>query len=166
MSDVLLGVIIGSVLSIAAGIVTEVVRGNREAKLDAKKRADNRNLAHDAFQRETLLAFQDALLDWIRLGGEHHLADKRAYRGTGEWGKNLVGEDQSDRERAASRNLTVLRSRIDDDDLRARIGICQEMWIGMLRSNDPSEADRFEVKLAPEVDWCLTRAGELIRSFR
>jgi len=64
MSDVLLGVIIGSVLSIAAGAVTEIIRGNREATLDREKRRDDRRLSETTFQRQTLLDLQEALLEW------------------------------------------------------------------------------------------------------
>ncbi|MBF6606730.1 MAG: hypothetical protein IVW53_14265 [Chloroflexi bacterium] len=164
MSDVLLGVIIGSLLSIAAGMLTEVVRGNRESRVDREKRADDRRLARDSFQRETLLRFQDALVDWARAGEEHHRADKTAFRESGEWGKNLVGEEMSNRELAANRNLSLLRSRIEDDELRARLGVCQGMSVRMLMAKDRSTAVALNIEMAPHLDWCLNRAGELIRA--
>ena len=165
MSDVLLGVIIGSVLSIAAGVATEFVRGNREASLDDRKRSDDRRLATSTFQRETLWKVQDALTQWARATQEHLVADKRAFRETGVWGQNLVGEALDERERLANLNLSLLRSRVADDELRERIGNCQSIAFRMLLSaRSREEAAAADADLAPEIDWCVRRAGELTRT--
>jgi hypothetical protein len=57
-----LGVIIGAAIAGSVSIGAEVLRTHRDASLDAKRRADDRRLASDAMQRETLLKLQKALL--------------------------------------------------------------------------------------------------------
>jgi hypothetical protein len=162
MSDVLLGVIIGSALSIAAGVLTEIVRGNRESTRDKERRADDRRLASDTFQRETLLRLQDALVDWARVEAEHQMADERAFRETGQWGRNLVGEELSNREMAANRNLALLRSRTRDGELRARLDLCRDIAFRRLMTKDRSAAVALTGEMAPHIAWCLDRAGDLI----
>jgi hypothetical protein len=164
MSDILLGVIIGSVLSIAAGAVTEIIRGNGEASLDREKRRDDRRLAETTFQRQTLLDVQEALLEWARLNQMHAQADRAAFKQTGVWGKNLVGPELSEREMNANRRLALLKSRIRDDGLRARIGDCQNLEFQILMAPDRETADAINPDLALAIEECLTTAGDLARN--
>ena len=164
MSEVLWGVIIGSVLSIAAGAVTEIIRGNREATLDREKRRDDRRLSETTFQRQTLLDLQEALLEWARVNGMHEHADRVAFKQTGVWGKNLVGPESSEREMDANRRLALLRSRIRDDGLRSRIGDCQDLEFRILMAPDGETVDAINRELAPAIQGCLTTAGDLARN--
>lgn len=127
MSETLIAVIVGGILTTAAAVVTEYVRGRREFRLDREKRADDRRLAHDTFQRETLIRLQDALVAWTRVEQEQHMSDVRTFRETGKWGHALAGEELSARELDANRTLSLLRSRVDDEDLRAQLGVCQDI---------------------------------------
>lgn len=163
--SVLGGVVLGGLLTIGAGVATEIVRARQEWNLDKERRADDRRLAKAAFQRETLIRLQDALAEWARTNEEHLLADKRAFRASGVWGKNLVGEELSNRELAAARGLALLISRVEDDELRQRVDTCQGLAFEMLvTSKDQATAEAKDRQLAPEILWCLTRAGELARS--
>jgi hypothetical protein len=144
----LIGIIIGSALVIVYGSVTEVLRGRRESLLDRQKRADDRQLAREAFQREQLQSLQPALVAWARASVEHQLVDRAAYRASGEWHKNLVGPEVSEREQMASLNLTMLRSRIADEELYERLSVCQDLWVGLLATSTPDDAASIERDLA------------------
>ena len=55
------GLLLGSLITGYFANRRERIRADREAALDGAKRQDDRRLGRDSFQRESLLALQDAM---------------------------------------------------------------------------------------------------------
>lgn len=95
--------------------------------------ARNANLLHTAalkiekdekfriFQRDTLIALQDALHDLLRLIARGHHEDTLAFHKTGEWGKVFLSNEVSDGQMLARRHMLILVERIADNNLRLRV---------------------------------------------
>jgi hypothetical protein len=77
-----------------------------------------RQAARDAFQRETLLALQDALMVLGRVMSRVHMHDLNAYRETGEWGKVPLPDELDEGTRTAIVGVNRHRVRVLDDDVR------------------------------------------------
>jgi hypothetical protein len=75
-----------------------------------------------SFQRQTLLEIQEASMQLVRSVGAIHHEDKMAYRSTGEWGKQRVGDDLSEANRLAQARTGMLAARVRDDTIRELIG--------------------------------------------
>jgi hypothetical protein len=59
-------VVIGGIIAAAVPVVIEWLRGDREAKIDASKRANDRQIGLDRIQRDVLLELQPAFNEWLR----------------------------------------------------------------------------------------------------
>ena len=87
-------------------------QARREERLAAKE--DRR----DQYQRETLLALQEALAALIRTTATAYLQDKLAYRESGAWHKNYLPDDLAEELREAQSRTALLTERILDDQVR------------------------------------------------
>jgi len=117
-----IGVLVGGAVAIAA----EYMRGRAAASLDAAKRRDDRQIGKDAFQRETLLALQEALVAFQRAVALVHIADMRTLKERG--GLFLLPEGLSDGVHQAGLRYMLLAQRVTDDALRAvLVGLNEEM---------------------------------------
>lgn len=163
MSEGLIGVIIGGVLVTVSGAVVELIRASRVAELDKQKRRDDRRLGLDQFQRETLLAVQDAVNMSARATGKLHLADLRAYRQTGEWGKALVGEEIAESDRLGRLALSTLQSRIADEDLRVLVTRLTDASGAVGAARDAETADKALLAVVQLAEAIIEKSGEAIR---
>jgi hypothetical protein len=57
-----IGVVTGGLITGIVTVISERMRADKEAALDSAKRQDDRRIGSDAFQRQTLLALQEALV--------------------------------------------------------------------------------------------------------
>jgi hypothetical protein len=110
----------------AAALLTEALRDRRVVERAREERAHLRGVArderHDAFQRETLEALQDALLCVMRQAARVDLWLEDRYRETGEWGRirmpdELVGISSL----ALHQDVQRLASRVADDEIRTQV---------------------------------------------
>jgi hypothetical protein len=111
-----IGVIVGGLITSSVTLGAEIVRGRNAASLDRKKRDDDRQLARDAFQRETLLALQEALNRWMRAVAQMSMWDTRSLREQGRL--VLLPEDLNTEVFEAGIRMMFLTERVTDDDLR------------------------------------------------
>ncbi len=102
--------------------ISEWVKNRRERDRDreARKESKREQLSEQrrVFQRETLLALQEATFDVIRTTGAAHHQDEMAYRTTGQWQKQLLGEDLDQKASLAMRRTSILGLRVRDPSLR------------------------------------------------
>lgn len=84
-------------------------REERHEKL-AMRRAD--------FQRETLLALQAASQKLMRVAAAMHHKDRMAFRKTGAWQKQQLGEDLSNEHLRQTTETKLLASRVLDNETR------------------------------------------------
>ena len=102
------GVVIGGIITGFVSIRLETIRADREASLDSAKRADDRRLGRDAFQREGLLALQDAV------GEVNSSLVKYRTRQAGY----VPEADLPVRYQASTFRVITLRSRVADKEIR------------------------------------------------
>lgn len=105
------GVIIGGLITGYFTNRAEQIRADKEAQLDGAKRRDDRRIERDRFQRETLLALQEAITQLIAVQIEFHVRH--------EGGPSR--SDLPERYRAATAAVIALRSRIADDTIRTSV---------------------------------------------
>lgn len=111
------GVILGAVIAGAVSVGGEIIRGRQEATLDKTKRADNRGLWTEGFQRDTMIDLGQRLNEWM---------DVRARLAAGWGAQRIAGKPASlpevEREGfATARRLDFLIERVLDDPLRKHI---------------------------------------------
>ena len=161
----LIGVLVGGLITVAV----EWIRGNRDRSLDSAKRADDRQIAADVFQRENLLALQEALIDFSRVL-DAQLADA--------YGKERVTRSQKELQefKATRRQLDLLIERVKDDELRVLVddlrrasddfeteftdGVFMPGTVGSERAVVIGESIKLRVKRGRKVD---ARLGEVLR---
>ena len=73
------------------------------------------------FQRDTLIALQDALHNLMRLTAQGHYEDTLAFHAAGKWGYNTLSDEVNDGQLLARRHMLILVERVADDNLRARV---------------------------------------------
>jgi hypothetical protein len=88
------------------------IQHRRTLERDRETRKETRrdHLAEDRrrFQRETLLALQEATMEQIRTTASMHHQDEMVFRKTGLWQKQLFGEDLSQQDHLAIRKTVML----------------------------------------------------------
>lgn len=94
----------------------------RERERSVLDRADRSLLLRNNFQRETLLALQQAAQSLIRATGEMHALDLGAHRLTGEWRKNRFGEELNQKHLSAVTDTLIYASRVRDGGIRELAG--------------------------------------------
>jgi len=119
------------VAALAAGVVGTIggqgLTGWLAWKREQGARSAERDVARDAFQRETLLEIQGAVLDVLRASSQLHINHKRVYRGTGKYARASDPEEMAEKQREAMARASQLRQRVLDDSLRTSIRELQEL---------------------------------------
>ena len=140
-----IGALIGTVVGAAASVVTAYIATRHAASLQAADDQARRRDQGRAFQRNTLLALQEALSDLLRLETRCHLEDRHAFRSSGIWGKNSVGETLSEENRLARRWAMILKERVADDALRVALdGFCGQLTQVSLVDSEAEAVTLFE----------------------
>ena len=158
------GVVIGGIITGLVTLGAEKLRADKAAALDSSKRQDDRRVAHDNFQRETLLALQDAVQDLARATIQIHHHDVMTARSEKPWGSTLVGVEISAAHLQAHRRLTTLRSRVADSQIRERTTSLLDRSIFTIGAKDQETAEQASFELGVYADRVLERSGELIRA--
>jgi hypothetical protein len=115
---------------------------DREARRDARIAA--REDAREAFERDTLLAFQEAMESLMRNSAQVFHEDEMEFRRSGRWGIILpedIGGEPSSR---LAREFHRLRVRLLDESLRNQASdwslLAAKATIGALRGENAKEA--------------------------
>lgn len=140
MSDILLGVVIGGALTLAGTVGVEFIRGKFESSLDKEKRADDRRIERDRFQRATLEAVQEAVREHMTVVGKIHTTFAVAARKSGGGWGGRVEPELDLREQTARQSVTLLRSRVADDALRELLERLIHATGEVVLARDPNEA--------------------------
>jgi hypothetical protein len=115
-----LGAVIGAAVGAAASIITTWQSNKHEIERQTQADSLERTERARGFQRETLLALQDSLQDWMRLWALVAHEDERAFKETGQWGA-LLDEELNDGVRESGARLLLLTERVADDPIRAEL---------------------------------------------
>jgi hypothetical protein len=144
----------------------EKVRGQQAFDLDAAKRRDDRLLGRDTFQRDQLLALQNAVDSLSRYMNRVYYHDLGAFRAGKPWGSTLVDDAVSDGEQAAKGAISTLRSRLANDALRT---MCEELLLlngELVVVKDQAKAEKMlETTLVKAEDIRVLAGKEILRTF-
>jgi hypothetical protein len=155
---------LGGALVIVSSLVVELVRSRGALRLDKEKRADDRRLGLDQFQRETLLALQDAALQLVSRVGAKQVRDFQAADQSGMWPEMPEGDELVESVRHAARVLDVLRSRLEDEELRALTSRLDAAAIAVNRASSADASRKARTDLSNMSGAMIERSGEVIRA--
>lgn len=162
-------------LALGAGVVgTWAASGWRERSTGRREEAARdaeRQVARDAFQRETLLELQEAMLALIRSAALVRLKRVIVYRDTGRYGRDPDGEELSQSNLDANGRVSRLQQRVLDDDLRAHIRRVHEMCSRLIELPAPElddadlarETQRTSIELAHAFRALEEHIGRVLR---
>jgi hypothetical protein len=140
----------------------EATRAREREARDAARRAQlfERRVA---FQRETLLNLQDAVVRYTRVAGKMHHLDRMEQRRTGNWGRYLLPDDLNNEAFQANVSIMVLISRVRDNRVRELAETFRE-HASRVGISDTEEAGRNALDIVTEVlDPLHKRIGEVLR---
>jgi len=159
-----IGTLVGAVVGASASVLTTAINNWNSSRLQQIAKSHDRAELSRAFQRETLLATQDALQCFIRLIARSHLADLEAHRATGSWGKNMLPEDLSEGVRMANQKLTALIVRIADDSLRLELAALCDGINAVLLTRSREEAESIFNSLTSVFGRAMVNLGSILRN--
>ena len=160
-----IGVVVGGIVTGLATIGVEWVRSNHESTLDRDKRVDNRRLALEEFQRNTLVELQRALLDQARAEAEFFMHRLRATKeGAGHWSAIRIPDELDERNRALNQTVSTLTTRVVDDEVRQMVEALSRGYFAGLTAASSDEAERAFNGTTQLLKDIQDRTGELIRA--
>jgi hypothetical protein len=117
------------------------------------ERAEAHQAKLDDIQRDTLLALQERLAEWMRAAGKAHVVDARTLRA----GPGLTQGDPnvSEEEMMTGRRLMYLTERVRDDQLRKALSDLRAHAAGI-------EADKLALRDKLTLEWEDTKFNELV----
>lgn len=120
--------------------VSESVQHRRTLGREREGReAERRDKAFErrvTFQRATLLELQEAIMDLMRTTAAMHHRDIMALKQTGQWQKQLYGEELSEANRLAMARTSMLTVRVRDAKVRELIATLKGgRWMNETKRN-------------------------------
>jgi hypothetical protein len=147
-----IGVIVGVAVTGIVTIRAEIIRADRTEKLDRWKRVDDRQLARDQFQRQTLLDLQDAIAE---------LSDIEVRMVTGQH-RGATGHEVLDRYSVISWRIHSLNSRVSNEQVRESVGALMQSVTALSRADKDAREEPFD-RVGDNTRTFLVRSGTLIR---
>ena len=155
----LLGTIVGALASLGATWLS----GLHTLRLQQEVKTQERQELARVFQRENLLALQEALHDAMRLVARSHLEDLAAFRQGTPWGKSYLGDDLSESMRLANRKLWILIERVADDYLRTALKTTSGDHGLVCSAESHLDAEAAFMKAANSTNETLEQIGTALR---
>lgn len=159
-----IGVVIGGVITGLTTLGVAWVRSNAEQDLDSAKRKDDRRLALDQFQRETLLELQDVIGEVARAAARIHLRDQEHFRETGDWEDTLIAEELDESARATNQRVNALKTRVVDEPARTLVGTILAAQFAIVTAQSEADSIAAMQQVTRQTAAFLDRSGELIRA--
>ena len=134
--------VIGAIVGALASIMTTWLTNRHTAALQRQQSSDERKEHHRDFQRETLIALQDVMHEYLRMIASAHFEDLKAFAGGADWGRTLISKEISDGCMLTARRAVILMERIENDELRSNLKTLHKLLgdVTMMRSKDTAEA--------------------------
>jgi len=155
---------------IAGGVLTMLAAwlGDRRiTERDRERRSDERRerlvTRRNDFQRETLLALQEASQKLLRNTGASHHQDVIAYRTTGKWQRQQSTDDLSNDFLRLTTETMLLASRVRDDEVRGLADRLRTEASAVNFSIDESEAESCITAAGDTQSALIQRIGEIVR---
>jgi hypothetical protein len=137
------------------------VEKEREARKAARQ--DQRFERRSTFQRETLLALQDACADLSRATGHMNFLDQMANRTEQTWHRALLPEDLNEGYRLAQVRTMALSVRVRDDTIRDLVGVFRTFSTDTVTATNPAEAEQSLFRMSDAHEALNSRIGQVLR---
>lgn len=156
--------LIGTIVGALASIGTTWISGRNASNLQKQSSSLERMERERAFQRETLVALQDALHDALRMMARAYLEDNASYKQTGNWGKSLLSEEVDEGLRLANRKVSILIGRVANDPLRSELKDVMKEVGQVCLARSPAEAEAIFGRVNSSAIDVMERSGNVLRS--
>ena len=156
--------LLGTIAGAATSIGTTIIASRNSAPLQSQSSSLEREEKARSFQRETLIELQDSVHDLLRASALAYQADLTAFRDSGTWGKNLLGEELNTRVHLAGRRALLLTERVADDGLRDHIDSLRNLLTTVQMSRDSNAAQRAHFESIELGTSVMKRIGTVLRS--
>jgi len=103
----------------------------REREARAARRNDEDRIRHLSSQLEILTELQKAVDEFGRTAAMMSNANRRAYKDTGEWKKNVYGHELDQRAHQSERRTLLLGAQVDNAEVRRLLKEMQHWWWGV-----------------------------------
>jgi hypothetical protein len=160
-----IGTLIGAIVGASASVLTTSINSRNAVQLHKANNDLDRAERARAFQRETLLGTQEVLQASMRLMARAHIADTEAFRLTGQWGRNMLGDDLNESILLANQKMTALVERISDDSLRNTLKDLHGEISSVSQSDSRDEANIAFYQVGPAFQDAMTQLGTALRTF-
>lgn len=154
----------GTVVGALASIGTTWLSTRTSYRIEHEKQADDSAERAKEFQRETLLALQEAIHDALRLSARAHIEDSKSFRKTGEWTRGFLSEDVNEGFRLSRRKVAILIERVIDDSLRSDVKSLMSVSAEGVLARTEQEAEMNQQALATMMTPILEKIGYVLRS--
>jgi hypothetical protein len=165
MADISSGVF--TLLGFAVKWASDWLQNKRQVEREREARNTSRSqLLTDRrrdFQRQTLLDLQEALNDLARATGEMHHKDVMAAKQSGQWQKQLFGEEVNNRAMLAMRRTSTLGVRVHNDAVRNMVFVIRDAAAKVTASRTEEDSEMAFVLMVANLDQLQHRIGELLR---
>ena len=155
-----LGTIIGAGASIATSWISNRHEIMRQMQVDSLERIERAR----AFQRDNLLELQQIIQDAMRFSARIMHEDAMAFKRSGKWGANLLGEEINEGSRAANARLMALTVRVADDEVREAISSMRDMLTNCQSAESKEKADITHRGVAEAYPLLMERIGKTLRN--
>lgn len=156
----LLGTIVGALASIG----TTWLSGRSAAALQREASSFERHERMRAFQRETLLALQDAFHEAMRMTARIFVEDHKIYGETGTWGRSAISAELDEASRNANRRLSILIERVANDVLRNELNDVHFQSTRIVLATSLDEAASLQTDLSNRSTAALKQLGTVLRT--
>jgi hypothetical protein len=141
---------------------TATVKRERESRLAV--RHDQMAERRAEFQRQTLIELQDAVFDLMRATGAMHHQDEMAFRKTGQWQKQFLGDELDQKALMSNRRTSMFKVRVRDGSLRDMVGKLSNLCAQVAISIDRDHSNGAMMEAGELFEKVQERIGELIRT--
>ena len=156
--------LLGTVVGAAVSISTAVIASKNAASLQSAAAILERKEKSRAFQRDTLIELQHAVQEELRSVSLVYLADEAAFRSSGSWGRNLLGEELNNRVHLAGIRTLLLTERVADDGLRDHIKSLRNLLAKVQIETDSAVAKSAYLTAINTGILVMEHIGKLLRS--
>lgn len=157
------GVVAGALISSVGVVLGERLVGRREREARQAQRQQQLDDQHAAFQRDTILALQEAIGDlWSQSADAYNKAALKQAQ-TGEWPRTDLTIVPNFNK--ASAQVNALRARVFDDELRSLANeVVRAIWAG-IEVDDWSQQPEHMIAAREPLNRLQERINFLLKSF-
>lgn len=158
-----LSVIVGGALTMLSAWIADKRLNERERESRREERRERIALRRSDFQRETLLALQEASQKLLRTAGAMHHQDVVAFRQTGRWQRQQLSDDLDANYLQHNTDTMLLASRVRDAETRSLTDKLRTQTSAAGFSSTEKDAEG-RMMAAADIQQALTqRIGQLLR---